>query len=310
MKDNFREIADRKLSDVTFTDSMKLHVLASARRRQKPAYLKYIAAAAMLIVIFGSVLIYGTSPAPDNIAGNIPAMYRFANDDILLTVTYLDWSGYCLNISYTLKSKAETELEIEIGPFTAENDSLYAENEAALLTLMPGEHANLSSCMTIAKCRPGQDTAISFTAKVAAPGKAFSELPVSIAITVPDDIRTGTIIRSGETSANGLFSATISEAVFTPEKTELKMTVSTEHALRRKEEYAFFLTLSSSDGKLRETFPLSEYTVLNEDVIVSESVYLFDETLSFAPAEITVTCEWKNCDTSGTAEASFGKSTH
>lgn len=310
MKDNFREIADRKLADVTFTDSMKLNVLASARRKQKPAYLKYAAAAAMLLIMFAAALIYGTSPAPDNIAGNIPGLYQFATDDIKLTVTDLDWSGYCLNISYTIQSKADTELEIVIGPFAAESDSLYAENEAARLTLMPGEHMNLSSSMTIAKCRPGQDTAINFTAKVAAPGKTVSELPVSIVITVPADMRTGTIIKSGETSSNGLFSATINEAVFIPEKTELKMTVSAEHALRSKEEYAFFITLSSSDGKLSETFPLSEYTVLKEDDMVSESVYLFDETLSFAPAEITVTCEWKNGDTSGTADASFGKSAH
>lgn len=307
MKENFRQAADRQLSDVKFTESMKLNVLASAARTKRPAYTKYLAAAAILVIIFGAALMYGISPSPDNIAGNNPGITQFTSDDIHLTVTSVDWSGYFLTVGYTLESKAETDLNIEISPFIVEDDALYADAGTETFILASGERVLLTSCLKAADCRPGQNTAVRFTAKATAPGKAAYVLPASIDVTVPAEMRLGTIIKTGETSSNGLFSATVGEAVFTPQRTSLKLTVSAEQALRQKESCEFFITFSSADGDIRETFPLPEYRVQEEYSVIHETLYIFDETLSFAPAEITITCDWKKGDTSGTAEACFGR---
>lgn len=124
MRPTFRETADKQLSGLKFTENMRLGVIVRGRRRVH--YTRRIAAAAavFLAMLTGISAFFALRPdgAPDNVAapGSTyeymqPQIFSSENFDIY--VTEFDHSGMYIDISYSLVSRAESDVIVIRSPF-------------------------------------------------------------------------------------------------------------------------------------------------------------------------------------------------
>lgn len=133
----------------------------------------------------------------------------------------------------------------------------------------------------------------------------YEKLGAYFFVTVPGELTTQSMIRSGATAGNGLFSVEIDDAVFSPDSTAFSIIIRPEKPLLRKEARKFYAQFSSADGALCEKVELTPYILPASEASSANLICYYDGVLGFAPANVTIICEWSDGDISGTAEAVF-----
>lgn len=133
------------------------------------------------------------------------------------------------------------------------------------------------------------------------------KVEVCFTVTTPASYVGSTMIRSGATSGNGLFSVEIDRAYFYSDSTELSLIITPEKPLLRKDSRTFSVRFTSADGELCETFELTPWLLPAAAGASNVVRCYFDRALEFPPAEVSVICEWSDGDASGTAEATFAR---
>lgn len=180
MKPKFRDIADRQLSDVKFTDSMKLYVLVHGRRRFRRVSRSILAAAcACLLLACALLLRFGVRHSfPDTVVspGNMSSQ-SFSSQHCTVTITGCRWNGHKLSIDYAVTSNAGAPALIIRSPFYTESDALVEDSESVYfkayaeeaLYICPGETLELTSQLRAEDCHPGQTIAINLRVDMLAP---------------------------------------------------------------------------------------------------------------------------------------------
>ena len=318
MKPSFREIADRQLAGITFTDEMQFGVILKARRRKTARRIGFTAAACACAALAGAFVLFGRMPSPDGILPSPgPALNRFSSQNAEIIVKSCELDGYYLSIDYAVASRSENSIQMVTGPFIAADDAfIETENGTPVdpdtqrtLNLAPGETVNLSASLRIDDCRPGKTAEIRLNSDIYVSGSAESEqLNALITTEIPSELRKGAYVRSGESVSNSLFSVQIRKGSFTPEETRLIIGITSQRALLRKAEHEFSIRFTNESGELTVEYPLSAYLIDAPDNSTGEALYSFSTVLNFAPAEIRIICNWADEGNHGSTDAAFVRS--
>lgn len=313
MKPSFREAADKRLNELTFTDTMKLSVLVRGRRSARPRYLRYAAVACALLLMVSAFALLSIKPHPDRIIiPDLPAGQKFSSPGMDIVVTSSSWDGYYLSIDYTVSSSFSEDTVIALAPFTSSDASLIEMTggipaaEETMVCLSPGKAVSRTAKLRIDGCKPGDTVEARLEADLYLSGSAAPSEHVTALVTsvVPADLCTGTLIRSGVNNGNGLFGVKINKGLFTPEKTDFSITITSDQTLKRKGSCRYSVCFIDEDGSLSATYDLSDYQVIREVPYVRNALYKFDIPLEFAPATIKIICEWEG-SSCGSAEVVF-----
>jgi len=313
LKPSFREAADRRLNELTFTDTMKLSVLVQGRRSTRPRYLRYAAMACALLLMVSAFALLSINPHPDRISiPDLPAGQKFSSPGMDIVVTSSSWDGYYLSIDYTVSSNSDDDIVIALSPFTSSGASLVemADGvpavEETIVCLSPGKTVSHTARLRIDGCKPGDSAEARLEADLYISGSSEPSEHVTALVSteVPAELRTGTLIRSGVNNGNGLFGVKINTGLFTPEKTDFSITITSDQTLKRKGICRYSVCFIDEDGSLIATYDLSDYQVIREVPYVRNAFYRFDMPLEFAPATIKIICEWEG-SSCGSAEVVF-----
>lgn len=313
MKPSFRETADDRLSDLKFSESMKLSVLVQGRRSARPGYIRYAAIACAFIVMLGAFMFLKIAPGPDRqILTVLPAGQRFSSPGMEIVVTSTNWDGYYMTIDYTVSSSSSEDTVIALTPFSTADGSLIDITDGlptpaeSLVCLSPSKSVSRTANLRINDYQPGETVEVRLEADMYISGSTTPSEHVTalVSAVVPGNLCTGTLIRSGVSNGNGLFGVKVNKGLFTPEKTDFSITITSDQTLKRKGSCRYSVCFIDDDGSMIATYDLSDYQVIREAPYVRNTLYRFDTPLEFAPATIKIICEWEG-SSCGSAEVVF-----
>ncbi|MBQ4089144.1 MAG: hypothetical protein IJC56_04600 [Clostridia bacterium] len=195
MRPTFRETADKKLSEMTFTENMRLSVIVRGRRRVHYVRRFAAAAAALIIILTGisATVFFRPKSAPDHVASPgqtydylSPAIFSSENFDVY--VTEFDQSGMHIDMEWRLVSRADYDALVIRSPFfddemkpqsKVEISETFCEPEfpsyAEQAVLLPaGGQLQFSAQLSLSEWNPGEEALASVRFDFLKPALAFT----------------------------------------------------------------------------------------------------------------------------------------
>lgn len=137
MRPTFRETADKKLSEMTFTENMCLSVIVRGRRRVHYVRRFAAAAAALIIILTGisAAVFFRPEIAPDNVASPGQALEYlsptiFSSENFDVYVTEFDQAGMYIDMEWRLVSRADYDAIVIRSPFF--DDEMKPQNKVEI----------------------------------------------------------------------------------------------------------------------------------------------------------------------------------
>jgi len=178
MRPTFRETADNKLSEMKFSETMRLSVIVRGRRRVHYVRRFAAAAAALIMILTGisAAVFFRPDSAPDYVASPGPTyeytdLAIFSSENFDVYVTDFDQSGMQINMKWRLVSRADYDALVIRSPFF--DDEMKPQNEVEITetacepefpsyaeqaVLLPaGGQLSFSAQLSLSEWNPGEE---------------------------------------------------------------------------------------------------------------------------------------------------------